>query len=477
MLAPAQGFQDPDGSVVVGTPVVSGDANGVLYTDSSGNLATKSTFTFTAASELLTVGAITLTPVSDGVNSLQISGASGSGIAYNLSNNAFVFSPGATATVVMQSFRLRLQSLTMLEWLNNSGGSPSSQTSDLFVGRKAAASFQLGATSSGSAINQIFGAHDTTGADKVGANFTITGGNGTGSGGGGSIIFQTAPVAASSSTANTFTTRLTIAPSGTATFTGVVYLTPISAANPSLSFTTDTNDGFGYNSTTHGLEIVTVGSATIAFLAYQTRIPSIGSLCWINASPADITAGTVDLILMRKGAASLQMGVDAATATAQTFTAHNGSGTDKAGANFSVGGGQGTGTGVGGSFIVVGASASGGSSSSLNAYAARLTITNDGLWTVVDGTTITAGSSSGLKIGTATTQKLGFFNATAVVQQTRGATLTNSVTSGGTDDTIADFTNLTVYATDAAAIRNDIYQLARILRQHDVGLRALGLLS
>lgn len=85
-------------------------------------------------------------------------------------------------------------------------------------------------------------------------------------------------------------------------------------------------------------------------------------------------------------------------------------------------------------------------------------------------------TTTGTKIGTATSQKLGFFNATPVVQQTRAATLTNSVTTGGTDDTIADFVG-TTYLTDAGTIRNDIYQLARILRQHDVGLRALGLLS
>jgi len=85
------------------------------------------------------------------------------------------------------------------------------------------------------------------------------------------------------------------------------------------------------------------------------------------------------------------------------------------------------------------------------------------------------GTVTGTKIGTATNQLLAFFNATPVVQQTRGGTLTNNVTSGGTTDQIDDFTSLTIYATDAAAIRNDIFQLARAVRQHDVALRALGL--
>jgi len=71
----------------------------------------------------------------------------------------------------------------------------------------------------------------------------------------------------------------------------------------------------------------------------------------------------------------------------------------------------------------------------------------------------------------------GVFGATAVVRQTSGANLTNSVTSGGTDDTIADYSSLSVYATDAATIRNNIYQLARKLKQVNDALRLYGFLT
>jgi len=54
--------------------------------------------------------------------------------------------------------------------------------------------------------------------------------------------------------------------------------------------------------------------------------------------------------------------------------------------------------------------------------------------------------------------------------------ITNNVTSGGTDDTIANFSDLSVYATDANAIRNNIYQLARKLGQVTDALRTNGLL-
>lgn len=72
---------------------------------------------------------------------------------------------------------------------------------------------------------------------------------------------------------------------------------------------------------------------------------------------------------------------------------------------------------------------------------------------------------------------IGFFGAAPVAKQTSGADLTNNVTSGGTNDTIANFTDLTTYANDAATIRNDIYQLARKLKQVNDALRLYGILT
>ncbi len=83
-------------------------------------------------------------------------------------------------------------------------------------------------------------------------------------------------------------------------------------------------------------------------------------------------------------------------------------------------------------------------------------------------------SAAPINIGAAASQ-LGFFGVSDVARQTRGATLTNSVTVGGSNDVIADFADLTTYSNSAAAIRNNIYQLARAVRMHDVALRAYGL--
>ena len=71
---------------------------------------------------------------------------------------------------------------------------------------------------------------------------------------------------------------------------------------------------------------------------------------------------------------------------------------------------------------------------------------------------------------------LGFFGATAVTKRTQGA-ITNNVTAGGSTGTIANYTDLTVYANDSAAIRNDIYQLALGLQGCIAALRSYGLLN
>lgn len=107
----------------------------------------------------------------------------------------------------------------------------------------------------------------------------------------------------------------------------------------------------------------------------------------------------------------------------------------------------------------------------------QLKMDNAGDLTFTEGNNLIFGTTTGTKIGTGTTQKIGFYNSTPVVQQTDGAALTNNVTSGGTTNTIANYTDLVTYANDAAAIRNDIYQLARKLKIVDDALRTYGLLS
>lgn len=124
-------------------------------------------------------------------------------------------------------------------------------------------------------------------------------------------------------------------------------------------------------------------------------------------------------------------------------------GSDIAGVPTILHGGQSTGTGLAGALRLQ-VSPAGAAGATVNALVTRIEANETGL---------------------------GFFATAPVAQQVSGANLTNNVTAGGTDNTIANYTDLTTYATDAAAIRNNIYQLARKLKQVNDALRAYGLLT
>lgn len=99
------------------------------------------------------------------------------------------------------------------------------------------------------------------------------------------------------------------------------------------------------------------------------------------------------------------------------------------------------------------------------------------------------GSTAQFSVSTTTTtingildhdgSSIGFFATTPTTKQVSGANLTNNVTVGGSSDVIADVTDITTYsnAGAGAAIRNDIYQLSRKLKQINDGLRAYGLFT
>ena len=90
-------------------------------------------------------------------------------------------------------------------------------------------------------------------------------------------------------------------------------------------------------------------------------------------------------------------------------------------------------------------------------------------------TSIATGAGVAAKVGNAT-GTLGFFGATGATIVSQGA-ITNSVTVGGVTGTIADFTDLSTYATDAPTIRNDIYQLSLALANVVSALRSYGILA
>jgi len=110
---------------------------------------------------------------------------------------------------------------------------------DLFLTRRAAANIQHGAADAAAPVAQTLSVQSVVAgtSNTAGANFTIAGSQGTGTGAGGSIIFQTAPAGTTGTSQNALTTALTIAASGAATFSNTLSASYLSLpANNSVNW-------------------------------------------------------------------------------------------------------------------------------------------------------------------------------------------------------------------------------------------------
>jgi fibronectin-binding autotransporter adhesin len=92
----------------------------------------------------------------------------------------------------------------------------------------AAATLHMGAADAAAPVAQTLGVQNVVGGttNTAGANFTITGSQGTGTGAGGAILFQTAPAGLTGSTQNALATAMTIAGTG---YVGIGTTSPIQA--------------------------------------------------------------------------------------------------------------------------------------------------------------------------------------------------------------------------------------------------------
>lgn len=109
-------------------------------------------------------------------------------------------------------------------------------------------------------------------------------------------------------------------------------------------------------------------------------------------------------------------------------------------------------------------------------WATGLVRFDDGLDLTSDGSgtaNLILGSTVGTMIGTAPSQLLSLWGAGPITQPTSAA-FTNNITAGGTTNQVDNYTSLTLYSTDAAAIRNNQYQLARKVKEMGDALRLMG---
>jgi hypothetical protein len=125
-----------------------------------------------------------------------------------------------------------------------------------------------------------------------------------------------------------------------------------------------------------------------------------------------------DAFFMRSAAASIRLGAAAANPpVAQTLSVQDASGTNLAGAAWTFRESRATGTAKGGGYIwQLGATLGSGSTLQTASTALDLGATTYHVLTFADAIDIAFNATTGTKIGTATTQKLGFYGATPIVQ-------------------------------------------------------------
>jgi len=144
------------------------------------------------------------------------------------STEGLVMYPGGTDISRYWSNGQTFVAASLVMW---SSTSSSAGASDTFIGRNAAASLRLGAANAAAPVAQTLGVQSVVAgtSNTAGANWTLAGSQGTGTGAGGSIIFQTAPAGSSGTAQNALAAVLTLDSTKQAAFTGHMQMTEITA--------------------------------------------------------------------------------------------------------------------------------------------------------------------------------------------------------------------------------------------------------
>lgn len=149
-------------------------------------------------------------------------------------------------------------------------------------------------------------------------------------------------------------------------------------------------------------------------------------------STSNVMAGgnsTPDALFRRKALSSIQMGLSSASTLPQSFSGPSGVGDNKAGGKLSIAPGQSTGNATPAVLALQG-TAAGSSGTTAQTLVDVLSIKNSTTIELAVGVNIhTSSSVTGTMIATGSSQKLGFWGATAVAQQA-GNILTGLATSG-----------------------------------------------
>jgi hypothetical protein len=221
---------------------------------------------------------------------------------------------------------------------------------------------------------------NVTGGDATGVNFNIQAGNGTGAGGSGSIIFNTAPPAGSSSSANSMVERVRIDPTGSLNigYAGVnsaggrllVVGTTIANATVKIAGPSGNTGGLFFGDGTITQETVGLGRSNTAGL----RTTGGNSLALYGCDAVSFQGngsavpGQVETMRITLNEVIIGGGELTAAPSSQIIRAPSSAGTNIVGPDLKLGGGRGTGTAGGGSIIfqTAGTTTSGGGLNVLN---------------------------------------------------------------------------------------------------------------
>ena len=411
------------------------------------------------------------------------------GLAFSAESGTGLYRSGTNAMRVAVGGAANFQFSPDIFFLLTNGGTVRfGASSDVILSRFAAANLQLGGVATATPVAQTLSAQDGAGTDIAGTVWTLRANRATGAGTPGTIV-----LAASAAALGTGTTLQTAVPHLTVGGGAVKAAVPVSILDTSAAFyasiaatsspaltadrtlTLDMGDvahTLAFGTTANTITFPNAASGTVAMLnVAQTFNVAQNFSSSLNLISGGYISGTANASVTIN--ANMNSGSVAGVLIANLLSFLGTTGTMKhlgVTSTFAPTSGSGT-------FAALELT------STINQTGGASGISR-GLY--VNPTLTAAADFRGLEIanvGTGQiafqtgTGKLGFHGVTAVAQQTSGANLTNNVTVGGTDDTIADFTSLTVYATDAAAIRNDVYQLARKLKQVNDALRLYGFLT
>lgn len=189
--------------------------------------------------------------------------------------------------------------------------------SDTYLTRAAAATLRLGQADAAAPVAQTLQVQSVVAgtSNTAGANWTLKGSAGTGTGAGGSIIFQVAPAGTTGTAQNAYATALTIGSDQNATFAGTVAAASSSAAAVAFARNGSAGTGIFFPSSANiGIAIGGGGYANFSTTAFAVN--NDYAIGWRSGA----AGSAVDLTLFRDAANTLALRNGA---NAQAFNVYN----------------------------------------------------------------------------------------------------------------------------------------------------------